>query len=94
MLNCHFGSARSKSVLALVLNILYVTFCPRWDTTPAVPRNLTGKFSWWPAMCQVDPFQSVASDRFREVRLRMNRWETAVSVAADTRDGGRRRPCC
>ena len=70
MLNCHFGSARSKSVLALVLNILYVTFCPRWDTTPAVPRNLTGKFSWWPAMCQVDPLLTVAGVRFAASELK------------------------
>src|SRR5271165_7395689 len=26
---------------------------------PAVPRNLTGKFSRWPAMCQVDPSETL-----------------------------------
>jgi hypothetical protein len=42
----------------------------------------------------IDPVQSVASYRFREVRLRINRLETPVSIAAGARARGRRMPCC
>ena len=35
---------------------------PILRSEPAVPQNLTGKFSWWPAMCQFDPKETVVTD--------------------------------
>jgi len=43
---------------------------PILRSEPAVPRDLTAKFSWWPAMCQVDPFPPVVTGGFGAFNLR------------------------